>query len=56
MKPRRYIKLHDTILCEFHCEVHRREPDYYEMGEAECGPDNWRNVYALGTRAEIDGY
>lgn len=53
---RRWRTLETVVLCEFHGTVHPRETDYYEMGERECGPANWRNVAVLGTGAFVDGY
>jgi hypothetical protein len=48
--------LESVVLCEYHGEVHPRQVDYYDCGDRECNSTNWRNVAALGTAAEIDGY
>jgi len=53
---KRWRTLTSVVLCEYHGEVHPRQIDYYECHDDECNPANWRNVAALGTASEIDGY
>jgi hypothetical protein len=55
-KPRRWRTLETVVLCEYHGCVHPRQTDYYETNDPRCGPANWRNVAAMGTEEEIDGY
>ena len=56
IKPRRWIELDSVILCTFHGEVHPRQVDWYECGEADCCATNWLPVAGFGTPEEMDGY
>lgn len=53
---RRWQIIKSYVLCEYHGEVHQRQADVYDMGERECNTRNWRNLAALSTPADIDGY
>jgi len=46
MKKRNGLELNEhEIWCDFHGCIHDKSEDPYEMGEPECGPEDWRNLW-----------
>jgi hypothetical protein len=42
------------VWCDFHCEIHGAQMDFYGEDTTECGPINWRKVFVNGTKGEFD--
>jgi hypothetical protein len=51
-KRRVHVRSEHYTWCDYHGEIHPATLDYYEMGDADCGPANWRPVFVLGDREE----
>ena len=59
---RRPVKTDNYVWCDYHCEIHGREVDFYQEhagdplaildGRIHCEPTNWRSVYVLGDQGE----
>ena len=58
--PKRYRKLENYIVCDYHGEVHEARSNFYEFvppeEEEQCAPHNWQALYLLGIDADVSGY
>jgi len=43
-----FAPVEGSVWCDSHCGLHPRQSDYYEEGQVDCAPVNWRAVY-VGT-------
>jgi hypothetical protein len=47
-----HVRSEFYVWCDVCGEIHPATKDYYEMGDDDCGPVNWRPVFVLGDREE----